>query len=222
MKRLLAWTLLLLAIPAAADARKNAWQLSSLSGTYEYHATNPNPGACSPGSAVLLSRDYTETWHADSFGRGQYVAKYFPVFGGPQTNGAGQKAHLVHQGTLTETYRTGCDEPAQTCTKAVTSDGSRTVFMVTHRRPGSRPYIQWYVDFANSIGDCAPADVAGELLPSGDPSPVAQSTTNTRFTRKRAKFSVSGHGFSAKATLKKVVIPDGCADTKPQRLFVCK
>jgi hypothetical protein len=27
--------------------------------------------------------------------------------------------------------------------------------------------------------------------------------------------------YSAKATLKKVVIPDGCVDTKPQRLFVC-
>jgi len=42
------------------------------------------------------------------------------------------------------------------------------------------------------------------------------------FTRRRPKFAISGHGFSAKATLKKVVVPDGCADLKPQRLFVCK
>jgi len=210
-----------LAVPAAAQARKNAWQLSALSGTYEYHATNASPPACDTG-AVLLERDYSESWHADSFGRGQYAAKYFPVFGGPQTNGAGQRAQLVHRGTLTETFRTGCDQPEQTCTKAVTYKSSRTVFMVTHRRPGSRPYTQWYVDFADSMGDCAPSDVAGELLPSGEASPVAQSTTNRRFTRRRPKFAISGHGFSAKATLKKVVVPDGCADLKPQRLFVCK
>jgi hypothetical protein len=48
------------------------------------------------------------------------------------------------------------------------------------------------------MGDCAPSDPAGE------------------------RFAVSGHGFSAKATLKKLVIPDGCADTRSQRLFVCK
>jgi len=51
---------------------------------------------------------------------------------------------------------------------------------------------------------------------------VARQTTTAPFTRRRPKLAVSGHGFSAKATLKKVVIPDGRADTRPQRLFVCK
>ena len=221
-----------LAFPAAAAARKNAWQLSALSGTYEYHATSQKPVTCSAGGAVLLERDYTETWHADSFGRGQYTAKYFPVFGGPQTNGAGQKAHLVHQGTLSETYRTftedaegNCTQQDHTCTRTVSFNGSRTVFMVTHMRPGKPPRLRWDVDFANEIPDCTPVgsdELGHALLPDEDASPVTQSTTNARFTRKRPRFSVSGHGFSARATLRKLVIPDGCADTRPQRLFVCK
>jgi hypothetical protein len=228
----MAIALIALAFPAAAAARKNAWQLASLSGTYEYHSTNPNPMSCTAGRSVLLSRDYTETWRADSFPRAQYAAKYFPVFRGPETNGAGQKAHLVHTGTLTEKYRTfaedtdgNCTQGDQTCTKQVTAKGSRTVFLVTHKRPGSPPVVQWQIDFTNSIPDCTPRgdpDLEQALRPDSDASPLSQSTTNSAFTRKRPRFAVSGRGFSAEATLKKLVIPDGCADTKPQRQFVCK
>src|ERR1700745_847817 len=111
LKLLLALTLLALALPTAALARKNAWQLVSLSGTYAYHATNSAPGSCDPGNnstgdGVVLSRDYTERFHAASFPRYQYAAKYFPALGAPQTNGPGQKAHLIRQGTVSESYRT--------------------------------------------------------------------------------------------------------------------
>ncbi|HXD58065.1 MAG TPA: hypothetical protein VN606_09105 [Thermoleophilaceae bacterium] len=91
--------------------------------------------------------------------------------------------------------------------------------MVTHRRPGGRPCLQWDIDFADSIGDCAPSDLAGELLPT--PRPSSGGAANHERTV-HPKFAVSGHGFPAKVTLKKVVIPDGWADTRPQRLFVCK
>src|SRR5690242_16293971 len=107
LKLILAFTLLGLALPTAALARKNAWQLVSLSGTYAYHATNTAPTQCDPnntnnGDGVVLSRDWKESFHADSFPSYQYAAKYFPFLGGPQTNAQGQKAHLVRSGSVSE------------------------------------------------------------------------------------------------------------------------
>ncbi|HXD58064.1 MAG TPA: hypothetical protein VN606_09100 [Thermoleophilaceae bacterium] len=50
-------------VPATAAARKNAWQLSAPVGHVRVHAANSSPPACSAGAgAVLLKRDYTETW----------------------------------------------------------------------------------------------------------------------------------------------------------------
>jgi hypothetical protein len=72
--------------------------------------------------------------------------------------------------------------------------------------------------------------------PSGSdiPSQFKAKASKRQFARKRATFSVHGSAkvgktqgytatitYSAKATVKKVTIPDGCVDTRPQHTFVC-
>src|SRR5690349_13808552 len=164
LKLLLALALLALALPTAASARKNAWQLVALSGTYAYHATANAPAACDPnenstGDGVLLSRDYTASFHADSFPSYQYAAKYFPVFGGPQTNALGQKAHLVGQATSNESYRTftvaggACSQQDQSCSKPQTIGTARFMFSVTHKKFRFNGPLEtsWNIDFVPTI-----------------------------------------------------------------------
>jgi hypothetical protein len=246
-----------LAVPGSALARKNAWQLVSLSGTYAYHAANTAPRSCGPDvtsdSGDVLSRDWTESFHADRFPSYQYAAKYFPVFSGPQTNGPGQKAHLIRQGTIGETYRTfnagidadgnpTCTQQDQSCSQAQSIRTSRFLFGVGHRGRGFHgPLVtSWRIDFAANIGDCTPRnvdDLAGGLLPpnsAGIPDVFSKRASKRSFARRRATFTIHGtapvrgaSGFSAsisysvRATVKKVVIRDGCADLHPQHLFVC-
>lgn len=240
-----------LGVPSAALARKNAWQLVSLSGTYTYHAVNTNPATCSAGRAnddgIVLSRDYSETFKADSFPSHQYAAKYFPVFAGPQTNARGQKAHLVRQTTSSEAYRVfseaadgSCTQQDASCSAPKQQKTARFMFAVNHPgfRRGSPPQIAWTINPGNGIFDCvpkgSPSDLTGDLLPDDFPDLFKSRATTRQFTRKRASFSIKGSApvgstsgftatitYSAKATLKKVVIPDGCVDTKPQHQFVC-
>jgi hypothetical protein len=254
LKLLLAFTLLVLALPTAALARKSAWQLVSLSGTYAYQATNTAPTPCDPstvnsGDGVVLSRNYTEKFHADSFPSYQYAAKYFPALGSPQTNGPGQKAHLVRQGTVNEGYRTFtvndgvCSSQDQTCSKAQDATGARFIFGVTqepHFGFGRPIHIRWDLGLGNTIGDCTPAHsdtLSHGLLPNDEfdmPSLFKSKASKRQFAHRRATFSVHGTAkvqktqgytatitYSAKATVKKVVIPDGCVDTKRQHTFVC-
>jgi hypothetical protein len=255
LKLLLAFTLFALALPSAVLARKSAWQLVSLSGTYAYHATNTAPAGCDPnnnftGDGTVLSRDYTETFRADSFPSYQYAAKYFPSLGAPVTNAQGQKSHLVRQGTLSESYRTftvadgACSSQDQTCTKAQNSRSARFIFGVSQepRFGFGRPiHIRWDLDgLSNAIGDCTPHSDTLErgLLPFNPvediPSLFKSKASKRQFAHRRASFSVHGTAkvrktqgytatvtYSAKATVKKVVIPDGCVDTHPQHTFVC-
>jgi hypothetical protein len=254
LKVIFAFTLLALALPTAALARKSAWQLVSLSGTYAYHATNTAPAACDPentstGDGVVLSRDYTEKFHADSFPSYQYAAKYFPALGSPQTNGPGQKAHLIRQGTVSEGYRTFavndgvCTSQDQTCSRAQNATGARFTFSVTQEPHFGfkRPiHIRWDLGLANTIGDCTPPHsdtLSHALLPNDEfdvPSLFKSKASKRQFARKRATFSVHGSAkvqktqgyaatitYSANATVKKVTIPDGCVDTHPQHTFVC-
>jgi hypothetical protein len=248
---LLPITFLALALPSAAAARKNAWQLASLSGTYAYHATNTAPMACDPnainnGDGLVLKRDYTETFHADSFPSYQYAAKYFPFFGGPQTNGPGQKAHLIRQASISETYRIfsvdsstrTCSFQDQTCSKAVTMKTARFLIDVTHKRfrYNGPLQISWNLSLAPSIPDCTPRghQLEGALLADDVPSEFKSPASKAQFRRKHSTFSLRGSagvprtngytasiGYSAKATLKKVVIADGCADIHPQHAFIC-
>ena len=250
LKSLLVVALLALALPAAAAARKSAWQQSSLSGTYAYHAANTHPAACADGrDGVVLSRDYTETWHADSFRRKDLAAKYFPVFTGPETNGPGQKAHLVRDATLTETYRTftrgsddqgndTCTSQDQACSRRLTGTQSSVVLVVTHSGSLGGPLrIQWNIGFPD-IPDCTPAtasDLRRGLLPENEVPHVFKSkATKRQFARRRSSFSFRGgeilggtNGLSAnititaRATLKKLTVADGCVDRRPQSLFVC-
>jgi hypothetical protein len=201
-----------LGVPSGALARKNAWQLVSLSGTYAYHAVNTSPATCSAGRAnddgIVLSRDYSETFKADSFPSYQYAAKYFPVFGGPQTNGPGQKAHLVRQVTSSENYRvftesvdasgnTLCSQQDRSCSTPATIKTARFLFGVTHPgfRRGSAPQIDWKIDFAGGIRDCipkgGPSDATGDLLPDDFPDLFKSKASNRQFTRKRARPSRS-------------------------------
>lgn len=254
LKLLLAFTLLALALPTAALARKSAWQLVSLSGTYAYHATNSAPTACDPGAVsdgdgIVMSRDYTETFRADSFPSYQYAAKYFPALGAPQTNGPGQKAHIIRHGTVSENYRTfavsdgACTSQDQTCTKAQNARSARFIFSVTqepHFGFGKPIHIRWNLDLASTIGDCTPPHVDGlqrGLLPDDEfdvPSLFKSKASRHQLARRRATFRVHGNAkvrktqgytatitYSAKATVKKVVIPDGCVDTHRQHTFVC-
>jgi hypothetical protein len=254
LKAFLGVTLLVLAVPTAAMARKSAWQLVSLSGTYAYHATNTAPAACDPnnsstGDGVVLSRDYTEKFRADSFPKYQYAAKYFPALGVPQTNGPGQKAHIIRQGTTSESYRTftisdgACTTQDQTCSKAQNAKSARFMYSVSQephfgfRNPF---HIRWNLALGNSIGDCTPAhsdSLSRGLLPDDEfdiPSIFTSKASKRQFARKRATFKIHGSAkvaktqgyaatitYSAKATVKKVTIPDGCVDTHPQHTFVC-
>jgi hypothetical protein len=251
LKALVAVALLALALPAGALARKSAWQLVSLSGTYAYHATNSAPAACDPngvsGDGTILSRDYTATFHADSFPKYQYAAKYFPFLRGPQTNGPGQKAHLVGNATSSESFRIftvdgngGCSAQDQTCSKPQAIKTARFMFGVTHKnfRPGGPLQTSWNISFLPQ--DCTPSSndsLQGGLIPfdSSDlPSDFRAKASKRQFARKRATFSVRGTAkvkktqgytatvtYSAKATVKKVTIPDGCVDAHPQHTFVC-
>jgi hypothetical protein len=254
-RTLIVLILVALIVPSAASARKNAWQFASLSGTYAYHATNSAATVCDPnsfssGDGVVLKRDYAETFRADSFPSHQYAAKYFPFFGGPQTNGPGQKAHLIRQATISETYRVftvdpdsgTCSFQDQTCTKAVTMKTARFLIDVTHKRFRYNGPLQivWNLSLAPSIPDCTPRGhqgLDGGLLPSnsdGIPSQFKTPASKGQFRRKRSTFSINGSAgvqrstgftasidYSARATLKKVVIADGCVDLHPQHAFVC-
>jgi hypothetical protein len=242
LKLLLALTLLALVLPAAASARKDAWQLVALSGSYTYHATNTGSTTCDPEQiqGAVLSRDYKVTFKADSFPRYQYAAKYFPALRGPQTNGPGQKAHLQVHATSSETYREfdqNCAPTDQTCSKDRSFGTARYMFGVTTKnfRPGGQLQTFWRISFDPT--DCAPKDLQQALVPfnSNDiPSDFKAKASRGKFTHKRATFTIHGSatvpntsGFSAsvsyaaKATLKKVVIADGCVDTHPQHAFVC-
>jgi opacity protein-like surface antigen len=242
LKLLLAITLLALALPAAASARKNAWQLVSLSGTYAYHATNTGSTTCDPEQiqGAVLSRDYKASFRADSFPSYQYAAKYFPALEGPQTNGPGQKAHMKVNATSSETYRTfdsNCAPTDQTCSKAQSFSTARFMFGVTHKnfRPGGQLQTFWNISFNPT--DCAPKDLQGALIPFNTndiPSEFKARASRKSFTHKRATFTIHGGAtvpktsgftatvtYSAKATLKKVVIPDGCVDLHRQHAFVC-
>jgi hypothetical protein len=254
LKLLLAFTLLALALPTAALARKSAWQLVSLSGTYAYHATNTAPTACDPnavndGDGVVLSRDYTEHFHADSFPSYQYAAKYFPSLGAPVTNGPGQKTHIIRNGTISESYRTfsvsdgSCSSQDQTCSKAQNSKGAHYIFSVTqepHFGFGRPIHIRWDLELGSTIGDCTPPhndSLYRGLLPDDEfdiPYLFKNKASKRQFAHRRATFTVHGSAkvrktvgytatitYSAKATVKKVVIPDGCVDTHPQHTFVC-
>jgi hypothetical protein len=239
LKLLLALTLFALALPTAAFARKNAWQLVSLSGTYEYQATNTGSTACDPDQPqdAVLSRDYKASFSADSFPSYQYAAKYFPFLKGPQTNARGQKAHMKVNATSSESYRTfdsSCAPTDSSCAKGQSFSTARFMFGVTHKnfRPGGRLQTYWNISF-NPV-DCAPKDLQGALIPSDIPSEFKANASSKSFTHKRATFTIHGSAtvpktsgfkatvsYSAKATLKKVVIPDGCVDTHPQHAFVC-
>jgi hypothetical protein len=250
LKAFLVVALLALALPTGAFARKSAWQLVSLSGTYAYHATNSAPAACDPngvsGDGVVLSRDYTASFHADSFPKYQYAAKYFPFFGGPQTNGPGQKAHLVGTATSSESFRIftvdgngGCSAQDQNCSKPQAIKTARYMFSISHKgfRPGGPLQTSWNVSF--SPPDCTPGSsdsIQNALVPDSSdlPSDFKAKASKRRFARKRATFSVHDTAkvkktqgytatvtYSAKATVKKVTIPDGCVDLHPQHTFVC-
>jgi hypothetical protein len=254
LKLILALTLFALALPSAALAKKNAWQRVSLTGTSAYHATNTAPTACDPsvvnsGDGVVLSRDWKETFRADSFPSYQYAAKYFPALAGPQTNAQGQKAHLVRSGQSSEIYRTfnvdsngACTSQDQTCSKAASLKTARFLFGVTHKnfRPGGQLQTYWNIDFSSSIPDCTPPHndtLQRGLMPFDDgdvPSLFKAKASKSRVARKRATFTIHGSAqvkntkgysatvtYSGKATLKKVVIPDGCVDAHRQHAFVC-
>ncbi len=254
LRLLFATLVLALALPTAALARKSAWQLVSLSGTYAYHATNTAPTGCDPdntatGDGTVLTRDYTEKFHANGFPSYQYAAKYFPALGAPQTNGPGQKAHLVRQGTVSESYRTftvsdgACATQDQTCSKAQNAKSARFMYSVSQephfgfRKPF---HIRWNLALGNSIGDCTPPhsdSLSRGLLPDDEfdiPSIFTSKASKRQFAHRRATFKVHGSAkvkktsgytatitYSAKATVKKVTIPDGCVDLHPQHTFVC-
>jgi hypothetical protein len=242
LKVLLAFTLLALVLPTAAFARKNAWQLVSLSGTYEYRATNTAPITCDPDQpqGAVLTRDYKASFTADSFPSYQYAAKYFPFLKGPQTNARGQKAHMKVNATTSESYRTfdsSCAPTDGSCGKGQSFSTARFMFGVTHKnfRPGGPLQTYWNISFNPT--DCAPKDLQGALIPfdtNDIPSEFKARASLKSFTHKRATFTIHGSAsvpktsgfnatvtYSAKATLKKVVIPDGCVDTHPQHAFVC-
>jgi hypothetical protein len=241
---LLVFSLLALIAPSAASARKNAWQLVALSGTYAYHATSTAPPTCAPdngGQGGVLSRDYTVSFHADSFPTYQYAAKYFPALEGPQTNGPGQKAHLVGETTSSETYRTfdsSCAPQDQHCSKLQPLRTARFMFSVTTKnfRPGGPLQTVWNLNFSPT--DCTPRSddfLQNALVPLDSiPSEFKANTSRGKFTRKRATFTIHGSAtvpktsgynatvtYSARATLKKVLIADGCVDRHPQHAFVC-
>jgi hypothetical protein len=229
VRRILVPALLVaLAFPAAAEARKNAWQLSSLSGTYSAVNMNSPPATCSSGTVVLTSH-YDVSWRATSFGKGQYAAKYFPVFRGPQTNGAGQRATIVGGAIIRESYATFTDQGDGTCTRVdgsctgtKTIKESRTPFLVSHSGFTDPPQIRWAIDFGGELPDCAPDQ---DATPVNGLGLFKSKATLRQFARRRSSFSIAGRSgrisYSARAKLKKVVIPDGCRDSKPQRLFVC-
>lgn len=242
LKLLLALTLFALVLPTAALARKNAWQLVSLSGTYEYQATNTASTTCDPDQpqGAVLSRDYKASFRADSFPSYQYAAKYFPFLKGPQTNARGQKAHMQVHATSLEHYRTfdsNCAATDQSCAKDQSYSTARFMFGVTHKnfRPGGRLQTYWNISFNPT--DCAPKDLQQALIPFNTndiPSEFKANASRKSFTHKRATFTIHGSAtvpktsgfnatvtYSAKATLKKVVIPDGCVDLHRQHAFVC-
>lgn len=154
----------------------------------------------------------------------------FPVAAEARKN-AWQRAGIAGTAALSETYRTFTDQGDGTCTS---SDGScskskaikesRTAFVVSHGAGSltAPPKIQWSVDFSGELPDCAPDQ---DSTPVNGLGKFTSKTTLRQFARKRPSFSIAGRAgrvaYSAKAKLKKLVIPDGCRDIRPQRLFVC-
>src|SRR5262249_29171241 len=136
-----------------------------------------------------------------------------------------------------------CSSQDQTCAKAQNGSTARYIFSVTqdpHFGFGHPVHIRWDLGLSTAIGDCTPAHndtLARGLLPFNDedvPSLFKSKASKRQLARKRATFSVHGTAkvaktqgytatitYSAKATVKKVTIPDGCVDTHPQHTFVC-
>lgn len=142
--------------------------------------------------------------------------------------------------TSSESYRTfdsNCAPTDQTCAKDQSFGTARFMFGVTHKnfRPGG--WLQTYWNLSFNPTDCAPKDLQGALIPfdtNDIPSEFKAKASSKSFTRKRATFTIHGSAtvpktsgfkatvtYSAKATLKKVVIPDGCVDVHRQHAFVC-
>ena len=238
-------------LPATADARKNAWQVAALSGSYTYHAAAADPPACPDGRQenTVLGLDYSESFRLAHANSQTYAAKYFPFTHGPETNLRGQLLRLTHEGSERETYRV-FDPNSDTCSSqdlACNGAQSRSQKLYAmevdslHRRRG-RLRVLWHLFLGTTATECTPRGVnpVNTLRPVDlDVRPTGIDATTSvpiaAFRKRRLTLHAGGMlpvpapgvlrdasiTFHATVAFKKVVVRDGCKDTRPQRLFVC-
>ncbi|MFL5828006.1 MAG: hypothetical protein ACJ76V_15910 [Thermoleophilaceae bacterium] len=171
------------AFPAAAQARKDAWQYVSISGGYTYHAAATAPSSCAtatedqPASNSVLSRDHSETFKGVKFGAGRYVAKYSPAVFGPATIAQGQDATLQRSANDKETYRVigraddgSCTQTDRSCDANSTQTTREHPLNVFPQNKGRKLKLTWVLNLGDTLRDCVPktAGVLGGLQPELD------------------------------------------------------